>query len=171
VRAHLDVLLDAELVVSTREIAARPGRPRQLFTAPPDDAEREHALLAAALASTLEPRADGHELARDAGRRWGHTLVERLEPGVSPTSANCVGRVTELLARRGFAPDEHGETEIVMRHCPFKELAERYPSVVCALHAGIIDGALDELGAPLEVEALEPWATPNTCVAHLRRRA
>jgi predicted ArsR family transcriptional regulator len=170
VRAHLDVLLAAELVVSTREITARPGRPRRLFAAPPDDAEREHALLAAALASTLEPRADGPALAQGAGRQWGHTLIERLEPGVGPTAANCIGRVNALLARRGFAPEEHGEAEIVMRRCPFRELAERYPRVICALHSGIIEGALDELGAPLEVERLQPWATPDTCVAHLRPR-
>ena len=57
-----------------------------------------------------------------------------------------------------------------MRRCPFRELAERYPRVVCSLHAGIIDGALEELDAPVELERLEPWVTPTTCVARLRRR-
>jgi hypothetical protein len=46
--------------------------------------------------------------------------------------------------------------------------AERYPRVVCALHAGIIGGALAELGAPVELERLEPWVTPTSCVAWLR---
>ena len=31
---------------------------------------------------------------------------------------------------------------LVMRRCPFRELAERYPRVICSFHAGLIDGAL-----------------------------
>jgi len=59
----------------------------------------------------------------------------------------------------------------VMHRCPFRELAERYPQVVCALHGGLIDGALEELDAPVVLETLEPWASPSTCVAHLAPRA
>jgi predicted ArsR family transcriptional regulator len=171
VRAHLDVLVGAELVVATHERDGRPGRPRLLFAALPAEAEEEHALLAAALASSLEPLPDGAELAAAAGRSWGRVLVERLEPGEAPTSANALAHVATLLRRRGFAPDEPSGNEIVMRHCPFRELAERYPRVVCALHAGIVDGALEELGAPLTVERLEPWTTPTTCTARLQPRA
>lgn len=167
VRAHLDVLEDAGLVSASREERTRPGRPRRLFTAVPEEAEHEHELLAAALASSLEPLPDGDALAAASGRSWGHVLVERLEPGREPTAPACVQRVVSLLQRRGFAPEVAGD-EIVMRRCPFRDLAERYPRVVCSLHAGIIDGALAELGAPVEVERLEPWVTPTSCVARLR---
>lgn len=167
VRAHLQVLADAGFVVASREERTRPGRPRRLFTAVPEAAEQEHELLAAALASSLEPLPDGAALAAAAGRSWGHVLVERLEPGREPTAAACVQRVASLLQRRGFAPHTTGD-EIVMQRCPFRELAERYPRVVCSLHAGIIDGALAELGAPIEVERLVPWVTPTSCVARLR---
>lgn len=169
VRAHLEMLEEARLVLSSREHRVRPGRPRRLFVAVPEEAEHEHELLAAALASSLEPLPDGEVLATGAGRSWGHVLVERLEPGLEPTVPVCVQRVTSLLQRRGFAPEAGGD-EIVMRRCPFRELAERYPRVVCSLHAGIIDGALAELDAPVEVDRLEPWATSTTCVASLRRR-
>ena len=167
VRAHLDVLEDAGLVVSSREQRTRPGRPRRLFAAVPKEDEHEHELLAAALASSLEPLPDGAELAAASGRSWGRVLVDRFEPGCEPTAQACVQRVASLLQRRGFAPEISGD-EIVMRRCPFQELAERYPRVVCALHAGIIDGALAELGAPVEVERLEPWVTPTSCVARLQ---
>jgi predicted ArsR family transcriptional regulator len=167
VRAHLAVLEEAGFVVATREERTRPGRPRRLFAALPEDAEREHELLAAALASSLEPLPDGAELAAASGRSWGRVLVERLEPGREPTAPACLQRVSSLLQRRGFAPQVAGE-EIMMRRCPFRELAERYPRVVCSLHAGIIDGALAELDAPVEVERLEPWVTPSVCVAWLR---
>ena len=42
IRAHLAVLEDASLVVVRSENGGRPGRPRLLFTAVPDEAEAEH---------------------------------------------------------------------------------------------------------------------------------
>jgi predicted ArsR family transcriptional regulator len=135
----------------------------------PEEAEAEHALLAAALASSLEPLPDGVEIAETAGRSWGRVLVERLEPGRTADEAACVERIALLLRRRGFAP-ERTSAGLVMHRCPFRELAERYPRVVCSLHAGLIEGALQELEAPLELERLEPWASPSTCVAHLAPR-
>ena len=170
VRAHLLVLEDAELVVSVSERGGRPGRPRKLFAAVPGEAAEEHALLAAALASSLEPLPDGAEIAEAAGRSWGRVLVERLEPGRRPDEEACVERIALLLRRRGFAP-ERAPGLLVMHRCPFRELAERYPQVVCALHGGLIDGALEELDAPVVLESLEPWVSPSTCVAHLAPRA
>jgi predicted ArsR family transcriptional regulator len=169
IRAHLLVLEESELVVSSSEHVGRPGRPRRLFAAVPEEAELEHALLASALASSLEPLPDGAEVAASAGRSWGGVLVERLEPGRVPDEASCVERVSTLLRRRGFAP-EPTPSGLVMRRCPFRELAERYPRVICSFHAGLIDGALSELDAPVALEGLEPWATPTTCVARLAER-
>ncbi len=166
VRAHLQVLEDAELVDSSRPRQGRAGRPRRLFTAVPDDAGQEHALLAAALASSLEPLPDGAEIARVAGTSWGRVLVERLEPGRPSDEGTCVERVARLLRSRGFSPTTTGRT-LVMHRCPFRELAERYPAVVCSFHAGLIDGALQELDAPVRLLELEPWRTPRTCVACL----
>ena len=169
IRAHLLVLEEAELVVSASEHRGRPGRPRRLFAAVPEEAEQEHALLAASLASALEALPIGVDVATSAGRSWGRVLVERLEPGREPREEVCVKRVASLLRRRGFAP-ETAPGEIVMHRCPFRELAERYPRVVCSLHAGLIDGALEELGAPMVLEGLEAWVTPSTCIARFAPR-
>lgn len=169
VRAHLLVLEETELVFSSSEHVGRPGRPRRLFAAIPEEAEAEHGLLASALASSLEPLPNGADVAETAGRSWGGVLVERLEPGRAPDEAACVERVATLLRRRGFAP-EQGPTGLVMRRCPFRELAERYPRVICSFHAGLIDGALTELDAPVVLQDLEPWVSPNTCVARLAAR-
>jgi predicted ArsR family transcriptional regulator len=57
-----------------------------------------------------------------------------------------------------------------MRRCPFRDLAERYPRVVCSMHEGLIDGALEELGSDLAIDRLEPWVEPTHCVATLRER-
>lgn len=169
VRAHLDILVQAGFVVDSHEHRDRPGRPRRLFEAVPDEAEHEHTLLAAALAASLEPLPDGAALAAAAGRSWGHVLVERLEPDVTADEEATVGRVASLLRRRGFAPEVAVES-LVMHRCPFRDLAERYPRVVCGMHAGLIDGALVELGAPVELDHLEPWVRSDACVAWLRPR-
>ncbi len=170
VRAHLQVLEEAGLVVSSRERPERPGRPRHLFAAIPDTAEHANALLSAMLASALAPLPNGADLAVTAGRNWGHVLVERLEPGQRPDEETCIAHVAALLRSRGFAP-ETTTRGIILRRCPFRDLADRYPDVVCSLHAGLIDGALDELGAPVQLDGVEHGTTASTpCLARLRDR-
>lgn len=169
VRAHLQLLEEAELVVSAPDRSGRRGRPPSLFSAVPAEAEQEHGLLAASLASALEPLPDGRALAESAGRSWGGVMVERLEPGRAPDDGVCIERVARLLRRRGFAP-ERKHDELVMHRCPFRELAECYPGVVCSFHAGLIDGALENLGSNLGLGSLEAWVTPSTCVARFGRR-
>jgi predicted ArsR family transcriptional regulator len=167
VRAHLEVLADAGLVTWELEPRTRPGRPRRLFAAlsRPETVAREHELLAGALAASLEPLPDGPRLAEESGRSWGRGLVD--EPAGSPDDA--FARVVRLLAERGYAPAAEG-LEITMCSCPFRELAVRYERIVCSLHKGLIDGALEGLEAPLEVAELHPLVTPDRCVARLAER-
>jgi predicted ArsR family transcriptional regulator len=54
-----------------------------------------------------------------------------------------------------------------MHHCPFHDLAETAPEVVCAVHRGVIDGALAELGSGLAVSELQVFPRPDVCVARL----
>lgn len=57
-----------------------------------------------------------------------------------------------------------------MRGCPFHELAESQPEIVCAVHRGLITGALQELGSDLEVDELDVFVQPDLCVARLSPR-
>jgi predicted ArsR family transcriptional regulator len=166
VRAHLELLRRAGLVTSMLEERHRPGRPRRLFRARPRSAADEHQLLAAGLAGSLDPLPDGPRLAEEAGRRWGRHLVERPAPDERVDEIESEQRVCDLLDERGFSPELDGRV-IRMRNCPFRELAERYPRVVCALHRGLLNGALEELDAPVRVATLTPWVTPETCEAEL----
>ena len=50
---------------------------------------------------------------------------------------------------------------IRLRHCPFLELAEGYDQLVCAIHLGLMQGALSGLGAPVTASRLEPFAEPG----------
>ena len=53
------------------------------------------------------------------------------------------------MSRLGFEPAIHtagGTTDMAFMHCPFRELAEAYPELVCNLHRGISEGIVDEVG-------------------------
>ncbi|HEY8951402.1 MAG TPA: hypothetical protein VIP78_02435, partial [Candidatus Dormibacteraeota bacterium] len=58
---------------------------------------------------------------------------------------------------------------ILLHRCPFREVAESNQQVVCAVHLGMLKGALTEMGAPLEATRLDPFVEPTLCVAHLGR--
>jgi predicted ArsR family transcriptional regulator len=75
-----------------------------------------------------------------------------------------------LLDEQGFVPDADG-TDVRMHRCPFHDLAEQHPDVVCAVHRGLISGALEELGSGLEVRELDVFVEPDLCVARLASRA
>jgi predicted ArsR family transcriptional regulator len=163
VRTHLARLESVGLVCSENERRDGPGRPCRLFSVRRDPAEDEHALLAAALASALDPIAEGPSLAEAAGRGWGHRLASSL----GPSADTAVERVQGVLVARGFEPERSSEG-IAMHRCPFRELASRHAGVICGFHAGLIAGALDELESDCTLDELRPWVTSDTCLAVLK---
>jgi len=50
--------------------------------------------------------------------------------------------------------------------CPFRELAEAYPEVVCPLHRGLVEGAADAT-AGLRVRRFGTLADRDPCQADL----
>jgi predicted ArsR family transcriptional regulator len=85
-------------------------------------------------------------------------------------AADAIERLDLLMDEVGFAPETSAgaETEVRLHHCPFLEAAQAEPEVVCALHRGLMEGALDELGSSVRVRDLRPFVTPQMCVARLR---
>lgn len=172
VRAHLDVLVDAELVTSDTERRTTPGRPRRLYTAADDPASGGalgYRLLAEMLAGHLA--GTGDDVAQDvvtAGHAWGTYLVDRPPPYTTTTADSARATVVDLMDRLGFQPEADDDgNQILLRRCPFLDVAKRHPDVVCALHLGILRGALATLGAAVEAHDLEPFVQPSLCVAHL----
>ncbi len=173
VRWHLGILGDAGLVTSEPAPDGKPGRPRIVYRLRPGAVEAagkdEHRLLATVLTGAVAGLPDGSRQAEHAGRAWGRYLVRRPSPLRRPTADEAVSEVTRLLGDEGFAAEAHG-TEIHMRRCPFHDLAETSPSVVCGVHRGLVSGALEELGSDLEVDRLDVFVRPDLCVARLRQR-
>jgi predicted ArsR family transcriptional regulator len=175
VRAHLRILAEAGLVSTRREERTRPGRPRLLYLAaaePLDEgALASYRLLAQILASNLAgSERDPSASAEEAGRAWGAHLVRKPPPFTSISKQETIDEVIRLHEEYGFRPElrqaKSGQ-ELVLKHCPFQEVATSYQAVICPLHLGLIRGALAELGTGIEADSLEPFAEPGACVGQL----
>ncbi|HST24499.1 MAG TPA: helix-turn-helix domain-containing protein [Gaiellaceae bacterium] len=173
VRWHLGILADAGIVESRPAARTTPGRPRVLYKLSPravDRGQDEHRLLAAILAGTVAASPDGTCAAEESGRAWGRYLTRRQPQLADASDERAVEEVVRLLDEQGFEPEARG-AELHMHRCPFHDLAEQHPEVVCAVHRGLISGALDELGSRFEVSELAVFVRPNLCVARLGARA
>ncbi len=172
VREQLDQLIAAGLVTSTTQHTAGRGRPRHSYVVTPAvevDEPDGHAYqaLARALTEQLAHVPDARAAAIDAGKRWGRGLV--ADQPAALDAAQATGRLIDLLDGVGFEPDQPGQPgdPIRLHHCPFGRLARERQDIVCGVHLGLMRGVLDGLGASLEAVALEPFVTPDLCLARL----
>ncbi len=169
VREHLDAVVGLGLAERSTAAALGRGRPATLYrvsAADPTVVVRDYAGLASALAGHLARTSARPERdARAAGIEWGRELIdERSQSGRDPQQS-----VLEALARLGFAPDVEGHTlgtrrGIALRRCPLLDAARRYPTIVCQVHLGIVEGMLERLGAPSTPGLdLIAFAEPGAC--------
>ena len=70
----------------------------------------------------------------------------------APGPAAACGALEAELDQLGFEPAleadgaDDGAARIEFLHCPFRELAEAYPELVCNLHRGLCEGVVDAVG-------------------------
>lgn len=173
VRVHLNALADAGLVSSQTLPPRGRGRPRVAYRATAeagDEGARRYRLLAEML-TTLAARLgrEAGDQLEEIGEAWGRYMVESPRPFGPPADDEAVGRLLALLEDVGFRSelDSGGSRRILMRPCPFLELARAHRDVICPLHLGLMRGALAESGATTRVTKLEPFVRPDLCVAHL----
>ncbi|MBE7700297.1 helix-turn-helix domain-containing protein [Oerskovia sp. Sa1BUA8] len=101
----------------------------------------------------------------------GSRVQEKKTPGRGDDNVASAARheVVDLLDRLGFAPQADDDAaSVALTRCPLLEAAYRNPEVVCAVHLGLAQGALERLGAPREGTSLLPFAEPGACRLHLR---
>lgn len=169
VRFHLDSLIGDDLVERVESGRRGPGRPPLMFRAVRQmdrGGTRHYRLLAEILTMAFAADPDPAARARAAGRAWGR----QLDWSQAPSPDEAIDHLVDVLDRLGFAPERRradGEQQVGLRHCPFLELAESRTAVVCAVHLGLMQGALETWRAPVGVDRLEAFAEPDLCVAHL----
>lgn len=175
VRFHLDSLVGEDQVEQVEPGRKGPGRPPLMFRAVRQmdrGGTRHYRLLAEILTTALAGEKDSAAKALAAGRAWGRQLVSSGESsaGDAQNPEQAIGHLVDVLDGLGFAPERRGadgEQQIGLRHCPFLELAESRTAVVCPVHLGLMQGALETWGAPVAVERLDAFVEPDLCVAHV----
>lgn len=178
VRDHLELMHRAGLIKRSTEKRDKPGRPRVLFEAARRDTRSPDAegyrFLAEVLAGYLKANVeDPAAAAEEAGRVWGHYMVDKPEPFTRPDAGRVVEHVITALAELGFAPDEDhagGRYLVRLHDCPFRDLARAHTDVVCSVHLGILRGMTEELCGAVVVDNLQPFVGPSLCVANLSVR-
>lgn len=145
---HLERLLALDLLVK-RPRRGRRGKPASLYsvrtkvvalTYPP----RQFRMLAGLLGGGLRSLGEaGVAVARKQGRRYGAELAAER----ATTVEDALRGLRELGAEYTIKGDD-----IATTCCVFREACDEAREVVCSLHAGVLEGALDAAGITATVE-------------------
>lgn len=170
VRPHLERMRDVGLLESRPDTAGAVGRPQKLYSLSADAPSLGleppvFPMLARMLLSLAEDAGVDGEMAVGAGRDEGARLAHRR----SGRSRPCADAAVTMLDELGFDParvDDAAATTVAFTHCPFAELAESAPEVVCSLHRGLLEGFVDEVGGA-QVVAFHDLADREPCLAQL----
>lgn len=182
-RFHLSLLVSAGQVARVARRRGSAGRPAWGYTvaaaspatpttAGPGDGDVAYRQLARVLAAQLDGAEGAAAAAREAGRRWAATVAPDAAP-VARTPAEAMDALTRMLDDAGFAAEaDASAAEIVLRRCPFEEVAREHRAVVCGVHLGLVEQAAASVGGGLAVDGLEPFRSeaPLTCAVHLSLR-
>jgi predicted ArsR family transcriptional regulator len=159
VRPHLDRMREAGLVEVEPIHRGTVGRPQLRYSLAPGAPglgldPPAHTLLAGLLAALAEQLGGDGLDAANLGRRWGGDASGRRQSG-----RGCLAVLVAELDRLGFDPveselgadlragtDGARRVRVDFLHCPFRELAEAYPELVCHLHRGIVEGLVGKSG-------------------------
>ena len=152
VRPHLERMREAELL--DVEVGGRGdvGRPQHRYSiaanAPSLGFEPPTmpvlARMVLSMAARLQASADDAEA---VGRTEGATRARPYAQAPSTLEA-----LVSDLDRLGFDPvvtdmaDDPDAAVVAFSHCPFAELAESHPELVCGLHRGLVAGFVAEMG-------------------------
>ena len=171
-REHLDGLVRLDFAVRERGVADGPGRPPWRYQCVEEyetsSSAAEYAGLASALADQIaRTSSDPHGDALAAGQSWGKTLIARDDAPPAAAIEPARKTVVELLERLEFSPEPSADgTTVRLRRCPLLEAAYRNPDIVCAVHLGLVQGALSELGMSPDGTSLLPFAEKGACRLH-----
>lgn len=170
VRGHVTALWnDGYLLRTSSAEHDEPGRPAWLWGASKRSVSSPYAALANALAEQLARSSDDASTqARNAGRTWGIALASQQR-----TELEAEELIENIMRDEGFAPESQpgsadgSNREILLRQCPLIDAATRHPEIVCAVHLGMVQGALETRGMSSAGTTLTPFISAGTCSLQL----
>ena len=148
IRPHLERMRDVGLLVVETGAQGQVGRPQHRWTLAPEAPSlglepSAFRLLARLMAGAAAGAAIPEDEIVQIGWEHGASMVGEAGRGTFPS---CVAAVEAHMAALGFDPAlaEDGDVvTVAFTRCPFRELAEAFPEVVCPLHRGLVEGVAD----------------------------
>ena len=148
VRPHLERMREVGLLDVEVEARGSVGRPQHRYSLAADAPSlglepAPFPLLARLLVTAAAGAGIGGDDAAAASREQGRAMVARSGPGT------CAQALTRALDELGFDPataDDGELSTIAFTHCPYRELAEAHPELVCHLHRGLVEGFVEQRG-------------------------
>jgi predicted ArsR family transcriptional regulator len=148
VRPHLERMRDVGLLEVDVENRGAVGRPQHRYSLAPDAPSLgleppTFPVLARMLLRVAAQGRLGADEAVKAGREQGRQDAGRT------SSSRCVDALVTRLDALGFDPAvirEEASAVVAFTHCPFRELAEEDPDLVCGLHRGLVEGFVAAAG-------------------------
>ena len=148
VRPHLERMREVGLLDVEVEARGSVGRPQHRYSLAADAPSlglepAAFPLLARLLVAAAAGAGVGGDDAAGASREQGRAMAARSGAGT------CAQALTRALDELGFDPataDDGELATIAFTHCPYRELAEIHPELVCHLHRGLVEGFVEEHG-------------------------
>jgi len=170
VRPHLERMRDVGLLEARPDTSGAVGRPQKLYSIAPDSPSLGleppvFPMLARMLIGVAREAGVGGELAAVAGRDEGRRLAHRRGDVDAPGADAAVRMLDEL----GFDParvDSDDVATIAFTHCPFADMAETNPDLICSLHRGMLEGFVAEIPGT-EVCSFNSLADRHPCQVEL----
>jgi len=155
VRPHLERMRDVGLLDVEIDSRGTVGRPQHRYSLAADAPSlglepSAFRLLARLLAATAAIAGLSPDDIAMVGREHGRNAALARQD-----MASCIAALTAELGDLGFDPavaEDGADTSIAFTHCPFRELAEAFPELVCHLHRGIVEGFVQGKGGARVVE-------------------
>ena len=158
VRPHLERMRDVGLLAVATDPRGAVGRPQHRYSLAADAPSLgleppAFPMLARMLLRAAATAGVTVEDVLDAGREQG-----RADAAAWPAGSACLRALTAELARLGFDPAvatdpaRPDSATVAFTHCPFRDLAEANPDLVCSLHRGLVEGFVDAVGGADVVE-------------------
>jgi predicted ArsR family transcriptional regulator len=169
VRPHLERMREVGLLVVESDPRGGPGRPQHRYSLAPDSPglglePPSFPIIARMLLRLAGATGAGAEEALDAGREQGRADAAPL------AGHRCLAAVEARMAELGFDPavaTEEDVATVAFAHCPFRDLAEQRPDLICNLHRGLVEGLVAGIGGAT-VEGFGTLVDRSSCRVDLR---
>ncbi len=158
VRQHLEIMLDAGIVVREQEKIGR-GRPRDVWAIDPNAepgglAPTGYAELSRWLVRAIDGGPVDPERIEERGRQIGMGLADR------GGHADPETRFHDALAAMGLKPrrKRRGADRMTycLENCPYRDAAVDQRTIICALHKGVTAGLLSSIDRDTQMTDFVP---------------